>query len=505
MPKPIKKQRWSNIDVFGLLRGLGIWNSQYTTLQYVRRPFDTKLTIRDKIQNLNDNPPSLTKQGLLNGLCVEFGYNNYNLSERMSFQLSYNPLPSGGSEVQDIFVSFRAVGETGVWTDLYPQVWESDYETAKANKQGFIVWPQENYLNLSDYKNLNYSRNLEIFEELDDNTEIQIKYLVAYIDENNEKQVLSFTDGDNLNNPNDNRFLYRRATEEALQSGITVYKLSEIPSSLSGKYFNSEGQPTQQLYKIKEYFKKQYKYTWNDIRSNSAIWDIAEVYCSGELANFYDAWIPTNDSCCLSAEGQPIFSGYIDGINYLSNALYLSEIVENATSTQEWYPKIYPGSFHIDGIPYRLFEDPKITGLVFAGGVADLPSGLTRGMYTILAMSGYYENGCTDPDIVLSGFIFEDYWAPCGKGGDELWGYIYRHRPFLSSAQGIQINLELGQYNIDYEAGKIYLNSEFTSGTLIWDNAIVPSGRIIQYDLNPLNQTAVNLQKFFLYLENIQQ
>ena len=92
MPKPIKRQRWSNIDVFGLLRGLGIWDSQYKTLQYVRRPFDTSLTVKDKILRLNDNQPSLTQQGLLNGLCNEFGF------ERRSGFLKY--IEIGASKMQ---------------------------------------------------------------------------------------------------------------------------------------------------------------------------------------------------------------------------------------------------------------------------------------------------------------------------------------------------------------------------------------------------------------------
>lgn len=515
MPKPIKKQRWSNIDAFGLIKGLGIWDPQYTKLQYVRRPFDSSLNIRDKIHRLNDNAPALTKQGLLNGLCNEFGYDPYNVTERKSFFLTYNPVPSGGVGVQDISVKYRQVGSSGAWLSINPQVWGEGYEEAKAKKEGFIVWPEANFSNVSGIKNFNYSRNLEILQELDDNQEIQVIYTVSYIDEDNERQLISFTDCDNLNDPNDQRFLYRNFETIDICSGITVYKLADIPENLQDKYFNEEGHATEQIYKIKQYFQKQYKFTWDVIKNNSSIWDLQEMYCSGEIPNFYDAWIPKNNNHCIfeaisgSLIGYPtFFSGYHGGVNYLSNSLYLADLVEMDTAAQEWYLKIYPGSFYIDGIPYRLFEDPVLTGIMFVSGVADLPSGLERGMYTILAREGYYTDesgnfsGCVEADPYLSGFVFEDYQAPTGKNGDSEWSDIYRRRPNLTEALGYNIDLDLGEYKIDFDSRKIYLNSIWSSGTLVWDKALLTSGRVVQVDVNPLNQQFLNLQKFFLYLVN---
>ena len=148
-----------------------------------------------------------------------------------------------------------------------------------------------------------------------------------------------------------------------------------------------------------------------------------------------------------------------------------------------------------------MFENPSLSQLTFISGVADIPSGLTRGMYTILANSGYYD-GCTSPDPYLSGFVYEDYQYFTGEGADSLWSFIYRHRPFLNTNMGYDITLELGEYNIDFDSGKIYLNSTETNATLIWENNIVPSGRIIEYDVNPLNDSVLNLQKYFMYLAN---
>lgn len=503
MAKPVKKQSWSNIDVFGLIRGLGIWDHQYRKLQYVRRPFDTSLDIKDKILRMNDNPPSLTKQGLLNGLCNEFRLTPYNLTKKTTFQLTYNPFPSGNHGVQDIFVQFRPVGSSGDWINLYPQVWGDTYEYAKSHKRGFIVWPMENYIPLSGYKNFNYAPIIEILEDLDDNQDLRITYYVAYVDEDNNKQLVQFTDMNNLSDPNDKRFTYRKPVEIDPLSGIIVFNLNDIPSNLSGRFHTADGHATEQMYIIKQYFDKMYKHTWDKVANNTTIWDIGDVHSSGEIPSFLDSYIPKNNLHCIAdgIEVNTFFSGYLGGVDYLSSALYLSDLVETETVNQEWYLRVYPGRFYIDGIPYRLFEDPRICNLVFVSGVADLPSGLVRGMTTILAKSDYY-NGCTDQDPYLSGFIFEDYWAPCGAGGDECWGYIYRRRPHLTANHGYQVDLELGEYSIDFESRKIYLNSLFNSGILIWDNALLPSGRIIKYDVNPLNEQLINMQKFFIYLVN---
>ena len=502
MPKPVKKQRWSNIDVFGLLRGLGIWDPQYQALQYVRKPFDSGLDVRDRILRLNDHKASLTKQGLLNGLCAEFGFRPHNLTKKNVFQLTRSPIPSGDVGIQDIWVYFREAGASGEWTELQPQLWGETYLQGKENSQGFIVWPEENYTTVSGIKTFTYSTMLEILEELGDNQQIKIIYYTAYTDENNNRKLIRFTDMNNLSDSNDSRFLYREPVEISPLSGIIVYNLTDIPSNLTDRYYNTNGHGTEQLYRIKKHFDKMYKHTWGTLADRTTIWDIGSVYGSGEIPHFFDSYVPKNDNQCLDVTGY--FSGYLGGIDYLSNALYISELVEMETDSQEWYPRIYPGRFYIDGIPYRLFEDPVMTGLVFVDGEANIPAGLERGMYTVLAKSSYYEQGCCSVDEFLSGFVYEDYWAPLGEGGDQVWSDVYRRRPRLTAAQGYQLDLELGQYSIDFDAGKIRLNSIFTSGTLIWDRAIVPSGRILQYDLNPLNLTNLNLQKFFIYLVNRQ-
>lgn len=503
MAKPKRKDRWANIDVFGLLNGVSIWDPQYRNLQYVRRPFDSTLDIRDKILRTGSNPPNVTKQGLVNGLSNEFGYDVYNVEDNTVFQLNNVPVPSGDVGVQDIYVYYRERNATGNWTEVLPQVWGDGYAVAASGQQGFIVWQNQKYTNVSGIKNFTYQPLLEIMQDLPDNQDIKVVYWVRISDENRASDIVQYTDMSNLNDPNDLAFLYRKKTDIPLLSGITVYTLNDLPSGVETNYYDEFGRPKELWYDIKQHVDKKFKHKWSQLSDSSVIWDVHKGYGSGQIPHYYDAEIPKNDIRCI-ASGKAVgdhFSGYAGGVEELSDSLYLAEIVEQDTDAQNWYIKLYPGSFYVDGIPFRLFENPSSAYITLVDGEANIPSGLERGMYTIMAASGYY-NGCTTPDPYLSGFVYEDYWYPTGENGDTLWSYIYRRRPYLTTAMGYQIDLELGQYNIDFDAGKIYCNSTESGAIIIWDNNIVPSGRIIQYDVNPLNDEVLNLQKYFMYLTN---
>lgn len=502
MAKPIKKQRWSNIDVFGLIAGEGIWDSQSRNLLYVRRPFDTTLDMRDKVLRSNAYKAGVTKQGLINGLSNEFGYTPHNVTSKTHFRLTRDPMTSGALGVQDVIVEYRPVGYSGSWTSIFPQVWGSGYLQAKEEKRGFILWPFESFANISEYKNFNYSRDLEIMEDLDDRQEIRITYWISSVDSDNRRTLVRFTDLDNYMNPDDQRFRYRKPVDISLLNGVVAYNLNDIPSGLVDRYYDEEGIPLEPMYTIKSHIDKKFKHTWAQMSDNSVIWDVHRGYGSGQIGHFLDAAVAKNDLYCIrrAKVSGLFFSGYRGGVEELSNALYFSEFEDQDDSANSWYFKLYPGRFYLAGIPYYMFEDPVVSGLVFTNGVADIPSGLTRGMYTILAKSGYYENPCTTPDEYLSGFVYEDYWYPTGKNGDSEWGDIYRRRPRLVTSWGYDLKLELGQYAIDFLSGKIYCNCLESGATIIWDRQLVPSGRLIQYDLNPLNDEYLNLQKFFLYM-----
>lgn len=501
MPKPTKRQRWSNIDIFGLLNGISTWDSQYRTLLYVRSPIDTTLDLRSKIFRQNNNPANLTKQGLLNGLSNEFGYDPYNVNLINIFELTNYPFPSGAANVQDIWVEYREVNSTGTWNSI-SQIWSEDYEVAKANKQGFIVWQNEKYVNIPGVKNFNYSQTLEILEDIPDSQALRISYYVRGTDEDNNLILTKFTDMDNPVDPYTQYYVYRKPIEINLLSGVTVYNLNDIPSGIYNKYY-SDGYPLESLYTIRDHLKRKYKHTWNEITDASVIWDIHKQYGSGNIPHFFDACAPQNISRCLanSKANNTYFSGYLGGIEDLSWALYLDSLVESG-ETQKWFFTLYPGKFYLDGVSFYLFENPSKENITFVSGEATLPSGLTRGAHVILAKSGYYDNSCVSPDPYLSGFVYEDHTYPVGDRGDSVWEYIYRRRGFVPSGVTYQITLDLGEYNIDFESNKIYSNLLDSGSVIIWENNLIPSGRIIEYDLNPLNNESFNLQKFFLYLVN---
>jgi hypothetical protein len=501
MAKPIRRQRWSNIDVFGLLNGISSWDPQYRTLQYVRAPHENNLDLRNKIFRYHNNAVGITKQGLLNGLSNEFGYDPYNVIQTHTFQLTNTPFPSGDINVKDIWVEYREINSTGVWNSISAQIWGSGYIEAKEEKKGYIVWQNEKYVNISGIKNFNYSRILEIMEDLPDNQELRITYFVQGTDEDNNFQLKKFTDVDNLNNPNERYFVYREPVEISPLSGVIVYNLNDIPTGLYSFYYDSEDKPYEQLYSIKDYLNYKYKHTWGKMADASVIWDIHKGYGSGNIPHFFDVAAPQNELYCLAsgkANGS-YFSGYLGGNDYMSQSLYLSDVVETGEASS-WFFKLYPGRFYLDGSPFYLFENPQQTFITFSGGCASIPSGLERGMHVILAISGYYSDGCVDPDPYLNGFVYEDHTYPVGDGGDSVWSYIYRRRGFIPSGVGYPISLDIGEYNIDFENNVINANVLDNDAVIIWDTILIPSGRTIEYDINPLNDELINLQKFFIYM-----
>ena len=503
MPKPIKRQRWSNIDVFGLINGISTWDPQYRTLLYVRGSSDTTLDLRSKIFRNHNNPPGITKQGLLHGISNEFGLDVYNVESTNTFQLTNIPFPSGDIDTQDIWVEYREVNSTGSWTSIYPQVWGQTYQENKDNKKGFIVWQNEKYINISGVKNFTYSTSLEVLEDLPDNQELRITYWVRGTDQDNNLVLKKFTDVDNSEDPYFRYFIYRKPTEIDVASGATVYTLNDIPTGLYSRYYDTNGVPLEQLYTLKEYINSKYQHTWGTMGDATVIWDVHKQYGSGNIPHFFDVAAPQNELYCqvFAKESGYYYSGFIGGIEDLSQSLYLDQIVESGEA-YNWYFTLYPGRFYLDGTPFYMFENPGTANLTFVSGQADIPSGLQRGAHVILAKSGYYELAYASADPYLSGYIFEDHTYPVGEGGDEVWSYIYRRKGFVPSGIGYEIDLLLGEYNIDFQNGKINASLLDTDATIIWENSLIPSGRLIKYDINPLNNSLFSQQKFFIYLVN---
>lgn len=499
MTKPTKKQTWSNIDVFGLLNGRATWDEQYRSLKYVRKPFEKAIDLRNKIFSSHDHPSDVTKQGLINGLSVEFDLTPYSVEDKTIFTLTNRPIPSGAIGVQDIFGFYKNPGSSS-WSSLGPQVWSDTYNTAKKNKQGFICWQNERYNNISGYKNYRYSTMVEVLQDgIDDKAQLKFEYYLYVSDYKNDKTLVKFTDMSNQEDPNDTTFIYRKGISDPNISGnVVVYNLNDIPETVKNQiyYDKNTGTAKRFLYDLKSHIDKKFKHTWKHITNKSSIWDVHLNYGSGHIPHFFDAEAPYNgDSCNIG------YSGLTGGVEELSYALYPEKITESGVS-QSWYLKVYPGKFYVEGIPYYYCENPKKEYITFSDGQATIPSGLTRGMHTILAKSGYYSSYCNrDRDEFLPN-VYQEYNYHTGEDADKIWSNIYRRRPNLQSPMGYTVTLGMGEYSINWSSGVINSNlpSGYENAVLVWDEILVPSGTHLLYDINPLNDTNLSLEKFFIYL-----
>lgn len=503
MAKPIKRHTWSNIDAFGLLNGLTTWNDQFTSLRYVRKPFDNSLSLKDRIYRCHDYPADVDKQGLLNAISNEFSLTPYNVKSKTIFELTNSPIPSGDINTQDISGYYKSGSS---WVSLGPQVWSNEYNAASS---GFIVWELSRFSNVSGVKNFGYSNIAEVITELPDETEVKFEYYVRHKDSDNNVELVRFTDMNVYTDSNDDRFTYRAPKTSGfdLSNEVVVYTLDDIPTEInSGYYYNTDGSAKDFVYQLKNYINKKYRHTWGSMKDGSCVWDIQSNYGSGHIPSFYDAEAPNNTTI-----NDIVYSGYVGGIEQLSYSLYPETIVNNSGN---WYLKIYPGKFYINGIPFYCFESPikevLVTSLVTSGEYSGLysvtiPSELSRGAYTILAVSGYFDKYQSNPPSQYLSGIYEDYKYPTGSGNElAKSSLIYRRRPHLTSSKGLDITLNSQEYYIDHDNSILYLNnvggSSLLNHEIIYETSLVPTGHYLNYELNPLNSTGTYLDKFFLYL-----
>lgn len=504
MAIPSLKQRWNNIDVFGLYNGLGIWDSQYKNLKYVRRPFETALDIRNKIFAYHDNPVGVDKQGLLNALSNEFNIEPYNVLYKSVFELSYDPIPSGTYHVSDIFGYYR-LESNDEWISLQPQIWSDQYEEHKQSKTGFIVWQNEKYTNDQDSKNFTYSNIVEVLEELPDNTSLKFIYYFKIKDEDDKEQLIQFTDMNNPQDINDIRYTYRLpVSNPSLANDVVIYTLNNIPTNIKDQYYfdNKTGVAKDFVYDLRKKLDDKFKHKWKDIRNATSIWDVHKSYGSGVLPNFFDASVvkPLNYTNNLSIYNNITQnSNLTGGIESLNDSLYLREIIEvEDNDLEHWYPVVFPGKFYINSIPYYLFQKPETINIDLTSGSGIIPSGINIASHSILVLDSYLNETLTIKDDLLPN-VFEDWKSSTGEHGDKFYNNIYRRRPCLNSQHGLNINLDIGEYKIDFDNNMIFSNG-ITTATLIYETEIEYSGVIIEYDINPINNKDLFYDKYFIYL-----
>ena len=495
--KPVKKQRWTNIDAFGLLNGISTWDKNYLNLKYVRLPNETNIELRDKINRNRENPVTGTSlQDLVNGLSNELLLDPYNVISNSSFVLSRNPWPSGYLSEQDIWLSYQTPGETG-WYDVYPQLWASGCITTPTS--GFIVW--ENSFFRDDLgtslKSHNYSNLLTVFDDIPDNSKLRLIYYVQSFDiENNQKYNL-YTD---MANTLDDDLVYKlpyALTSGDLPDKIVAYNIDNIPTGLSGFYHEEGGEATSNLYKIRGIIDRNYRHRWKDIRNKSTIWDVHKEYSKGTIPSFYDTHLTINSSGNINLTG---------GVEYQDSALYIQNVdVQISGDYEYWYPVLTCGKLYCSGIPYLLMENPAYESVIFSTGSGTLPSGVERwhrisliestysGNYmekNIIPLHNYNIPYKTNYSLDISGYVISDY--------------VYRKRPYISSEMGYEITLADKEYMIDFSNYVIY-SSGINNAMLFWDNSDIPSGWICtdsNADMNPLNDNNIAYDKYFMVLRN---
>ena len=500
MSKPIRKQRWSNIDGIGLLNGLGIWDAQYKELKYIRRPFDSPIDLKNRILRENENKTDTTQQGLLNGLCNEINLDSYNLQKKTIFELTNAPSPSGSEGVQDIRAYFNS---SGVWYEVIPQVWASGYVEAKNESYGFTVWQNDRFNTVPEIKNFRYSTIAEILsDEIPDESPIKFEYYVDTVDEDNRIVQYLYTDMDHPNDSDATRFLYRKPQTTG---DIRVYTLDNIPEDLRNEYYydSTTGEAKDLLYTIKDHIDRKYKHKWGEFKNNECIWDVHKYYGSGHIPSFYDAVTPAKYNGDVLVSGALLTANtHTGGVESYSDALYFTEIeeVDTGSGLPKWYPVVYPGRFYLAGIPFYLFENPQTANLTFVNGSSILPEGLERHHHVIMTQSGYYDTAWNDVDLYFNNKIYEEYSYPCSPSDLYYYSYIYRYKPYIPIQTGYQNTLSYGEYTIDFDSGYIITDTGITDTFIVWDEIDTPSGTIVNYDLNPLNEQYLTLDRYFMYL-----
>jgi len=529
MAKPVKKNRWTNVDAFALLNGISTWDKNYLNLKYVRIPGESNIELRQKIYNSHSNPAEDTSlQSLIRGLSNELNLTTYDIESKTTFDLIRTPFPSGDVGIQDIWLFYKPPG-SGEWYEIAPQLWGSgyytDYEASETQSSGFIVWEESYYKDSLGVttKTSTYSTLLSVLPNpnlevpLVDKSLIKIIYNVRLYDKDNNSSTYLYTDMPNEYDVDDDRLIYR--IPYVVQSGdyynsVIAYHLDEVQSFASGLYYTSGGLPTGMLYKLRDIIDNNFQHKWKNVRDKQSIWDVHKDYSKGTIQSFYD--IPTVVSPENSGEALDVEDLFTGGIEYQDPVLNISDIyISEEDSVERWYPIMYPGKFYIGGQQYYLMENPQFSTIELLDSYSDiygtcgsgvLPSGIER-WYKIITHFNSNPSG--------ESFVFEDYnykipyrqYDPNDASG--LYNFntlIYRKRPYITAAMGYQLDLGSGEYNIDFDQSPPVIHVSGVHNTelnIVWDEVTVPSGRICSNDyadLNPLNGDNVDFSKYFFVI-----
>ena len=491
----IKKQIWTNLDAFGLLNGISTWDNNYLNLKYVRIPGESNIELRNKINKFADTNNPLTgnlEQELIIGLANELNLESYTNTERTTFNLSRFPYAYGDKRVQDIWLYYQPIGATD-WIEVTPQFWSEDIEN-DIPTSGFIVWENSYYNSINtNRKDNEYSRLLEIYSNLPNEVRLKIVYYIEQLDIDNNKIYTLFSD---IGNRNNNLFYLSeyQITKSDLNIKPVVYSLSKIPNNLSGYYYNSNGKPTDLLYKLRDKIDMVYRHRWDSIADKVTIWDINLNFSKGSIPSFYDTPFSYNSGIF------EITNFMTGGVNYYNTSLYINDIdiiIEN--DKEYWYPKLQTGPLYINGKNYYLMQNPIGILLDFSTGITSLPFGIEIYHKTILNMNQItpkYEYFYKDADYNISYYNVNTSGIITTKINSE----IANKKAYLTNDMGFVKTLNAKEYAIDYQ-NKIIYSSGIITGILYYDNVLVPESVTIKstgLDLNPLNDTTIGYDEYFI-------
>jgi len=499
--KPTKKQVWNNIDAFGLLNGISIWDENYLNLKYVRIPDESNIELKHKINKFAEDENPLRgnlEQELIIGLANELGLESYDNMETKTFDLTRVPIPFGDKREQDIWLYYLPPNTTD-WLEVKPQYWSEDVEN-NSPTSGFMVWENEHYnLSTINYKTNKYSRLLQIYSILPNNSRIKVVYYQQKFDENDNKIYIKYTDTSNIKNINDDRFYYKSKYEINYSDLLTkpiVYTLSEIPKNFNEKYYNNDKTATGLMYELRDKIDTVYRHRWKNLSDRKTIWDINLNFSKGTIPSFYDCPFEVISGFYIET-----LNSLTGGLNYYNPTLYIKDIdiiTDKLNDKEYWYPVLQPGPLYIKGQQYFLMENASGVYINLSSGSGILPSGIEIYHKVILNLedtSPSYNYFYKDMDYELlfrsSGNIVYTH---------DLNPNIARKRSYLISDMGFELPLKSGEYAIDYKNRMIY-SSGILSGILYWDNVIVQDKVTIQspiMDLNPLNDTMLGYDEYFL-------
>ena len=395
---------------------------------------------------------------------------------------------------QYIFVYYQSPGSG--WVELVPQHWSESVEFSNPTS-GFMVWEDSYYRDSdSETKSNNYSRLLQLYETIPNQSRLKVVYYQQQIDENNDRVIVRYTDQTNINNIDDERLTYYEK-DEVLISGLltkpVVYGLSDIPLALSGEYYNTDGTAKSLLFKIRDKIDSVYRHRWENISNRSTIWDINLNFSRGTIPSSYDT--PFESGINLN----PI-DNLTGGVDYYNPTLYIKDIdIITSGNLEHWYPKLQPGPCYIDGKRYYIMENASGVAIDLTTGLTPLPNGIEIFHKIILdtvdvtpEIKYLYED--VDYELTTKDYVNDITTV------HELNPDVARKRAYLTSDMGFELNLSLGEYAIDYNSNMIY-SSGITTAILYWDEVEVPEEVIIKdpvMDLNPLNDTSLGYDEYFL-------